>query len=37
MGDLAAIVIVGDAAKLRKDLSPLGRVTILDIEGNLKK
>ena len=32
-----AIVIVGDAAKLRKELSPLGPLTVLDAEGKLKK
>ncbi|HKP87183.1 MAG TPA: pitrilysin family protein [Blastocatellia bacterium] len=35
--DLAAIVVVGDAARLKKELSPLGHITVLDGEGNPKK
>jgi zinc protease len=37
LSDHAAIVIVADAAKLSKELSPLGRFTLLDIEGRPKK
>lgn len=37
LSDRAAIVVVGDAAKLGKELSPLGPFTMLDIEGRLKK
>lgn len=32
-----AIVVVGDARKLKKKLSPLGPLTVLDIEGRLRK
>jgi zinc protease len=37
LGDLSAIVIVGDAAKLKKELLPLGYITVLDVEGNRKR
>lgn len=35
--DRPTIVVVGDAAKLKKELSTLGPITLLDAKGNLRK